>query len=672
MNEEEYVVGIDLGTTKSSIARYDEHHQRVEVIKNKEGKERIESIVRFTKEGRIIGEEARRSSQGVIIYETKRFIGKKYDSEIEKEGKKLTYKIRRNEKNGEVEIGVNEEEWYSAEEIGNMIIRKLIEEAKEEYKIAPKKAVIAVPAHFKDEERKATIYAGEIAGLEIIGIINEPTAAAIAYGYDKKYEEGKTILVFDIGGGTFDITLIRTNKRNQRVIATEGETHLGGKDIDRKVGEIVMKKWKEIDKEKAEESYKRNKYKIEMISEEIKIILSTNQRCNVDLSEFYEEDNEEDIPNIEITRKEIEEASKDIFEKCIKCIERMFQDIELKNKGITKESVEEVILVGGTSKIPKIREMVSEYFDLIPNREIDPDQTVARGAALVGFDLFKEGLIKKNKFNKDHFNEDLIHNFIQTKEDLIKPKEDLIKPKEDLIKPKEELTEDIIKKGKKDIEEEEEEDIIKRKKEELNIPTYIDITSHSIQLKTKQGFSTLIKRFTRLPTKHIQEFKTSTEYSTTACFPIFEGEGNKEEELSYLETFTITGLPELPAGAVRFEVECEITLDGTIHIIARTIEPENLLLKEEIKVTNKNQKEKQQNLESLIQRSNLLDIQDIEFKKIKSLLAEKNRLLHQLKKLGKFNEIFLLNSWFSSNPNASSLQIKSFLDNFILSFPFLK
>ncbi|GAT94625.1 78 kd aglucose-regulated protein homolog precursor [Entamoeba histolytica] len=174
------------------MARYDEHHQRVEVIKSKEGKEKIESIVRFTKEGRIIGEEARRSSQGVIIYDTKRLIGKKYDEMIEKEGEKLEYRIRRNAGNGEVEIGVSEEEWYSGEEIGNMIIRKLIEEAKEQYKIAPRKAVIAVPAHFKDEERKATIYAGEIAGLEVIGIINEPTAAAIAYGYDKKYCEGKT------------------------------------------------------------------------------------------------------------------------------------------------------------------------------------------------------------------------------------------------------------------------------------------------------------------------------------------------------------------------------------------------------------------------------------------------------------------------------------------------
>ncbi|EMD47672.1 heat shock protein [Entamoeba histolytica HM-3:IMSS] len=621
MNEE-YVVGIDLGTTNSCMARYDEHHQRVEVIKSKEGKEKIESIVRFTKEGRIIGEEARRSSQGVIIYDTKRLIGKKYDEMIEKEGEKLEYRIRRNAGNGEVEIGVSEEEWYSGEEIGNMIIRKLIEEAKEQYKIAPRKAVIAVPAHFKDEERKATIYAGEIAGLEVIGIINEPTAAAIAYGYDKKYCEGKTILVFDIGGGTFDITLIRMNKRNQQVIATEGERHLGGKDIDRKVEEILMKKWKEIDKEKAEESYKRKKYRIEKISEEIKIILSTNQRCTFDLSEFYEE--EEEIINIEISRQEVEEASKEIFEKCIKCIERMFEDKTMQKKGIRKESVEEVILVGGTSKIPKIREMVSEYFDLIPNREIDPDQTVARGAALVGYELFKEGINKQTDTN----NEELVKGINSKKEEINSKKEE----------------------------------------KDINIPTYNDITSHSIQLKTKQGFSTLIKRFTRLPVKHVQEFKTSNGYSTTACFPIFEGEGNTEEELSYLETFTISGLPELPAGAVRFEVECEITLDGTIHVIARTIEPKELMLQEEIEVSNKKQKDKQANLPTLIQRSNLLDIQDVELKKIKSLHSEKNRLLHILKKQGKSNEIQIINSWFNSNPHASSVQIKSFLDNFTHSF----
>ena len=369
-------IGIDLGTTFSCVAVW--QNGKVEVIPNEQGNTINPSVVSFDQGHILIGEEAKRhltSNPKNTIYDAKRLIGRKFnDKEVQKDIKLWPFKVKKQENTNRPVILVNhlnqEKEFY-AEEISALVLKKLKELAEEYLKKEVKNAVITVPAYFNDAQRQATKDAGRIAGLNVLRIINEPTAAAVAYGLDHRNDGEKNILVFDLGGGTFDVSILNVNEEMLEVKATNGNTHLGGVDFDNKIMEFCIKKFKEntgIDISGNEKAKRRLKDKCE----KAKILLSSAQETTIEIESIA---NGEDL-EVDISRPIFEEICKNYFDECLKCVEETLNLAKLK-----KSEIDEVILVGGSTRIPKVQEMIQKYFKKEPNKNIHPDEAVAIGAA---------------------------------------------------------------------------------------------------------------------------------------------------------------------------------------------------------------------------------------------------------------------------------------------------
>ncbi|XP_078606139.1 endoplasmic reticulum chaperone BiP-like [Branchiostoma floridae x Branchiostoma japonicum] len=371
------VVGIDLGTTYSCVGVY--KNGRVDIIANDQGNRITPSYVAFTAEGeRLVGDAAKNqltTNPENTVFDVKRLIGRTWDDpSVQHDLKYFPFRVK--SKNSKphifVDIGDDKDHMFAPEELSAMILGKMKETAEAYLGKTVTHAVVTVPAYFNDAQRQATKDAGVIAGLNVMRIINEPTAAAIAYGLDKKEGE-KNILVFDLGGGTFDVSLLTIDNGVFEVVATNGDTHLGGEDFDQRVMEHFIKLFK---KKKGKDIRKDNRavQKLRREVEKAKRALSAQHQTRIEIESFFDgEDFSESL-----TRAKFEELNMDLFRSTMKPVQKVLEDSDL-----SKSEVHEIVLVGGSTRIPKIQQLVKEFFNgKEPSRGINPDEAVAYGAAV--------------------------------------------------------------------------------------------------------------------------------------------------------------------------------------------------------------------------------------------------------------------------------------------------
>ena len=367
------IIGIDLGTTNSVVSVM-EGGEPV-VITNSEGGRTTPSVVAFTKDGnRLVGQVAKRqavTNPENTLYSVKRFMGRKFD-EVSEEIKQVPFKVEK-ASNGDVRINVDGKQ-YSPPEIAAMVLQKLKQSAEDYLGSTVEQAVITVPAYFNDAQRQATKDAGKVAGLDVLRIVNEPTAAALAYGLDKKKDE--VIAVFDFGGGTFDISVLEVGEGVVEVKSTNGDTHLGGDDIDEVlVGWIIdeFKKDQGIDLHNDKMALQR----LKEAGEKAKVELSSAMETEINLPFITADASGPKHLVMKLTRAKFEALVEPILKRLMPPVEQAIKDA-----GLEPKDIEEIVLVGGSTRIPKVQEMVKEYFGKEPNKSVNPDEVVAVGAAV--------------------------------------------------------------------------------------------------------------------------------------------------------------------------------------------------------------------------------------------------------------------------------------------------
>jgi molecular chaperone DnaK len=375
MAEGEKIIGIDLGTTNSVVAVME--GKEVKVIPNQEGNRLTPSVVAFTDKGeRLVGDPARRqavTNPRRTVSSIKRFMGRRHE-EVETEEKMVPYQIVGGPKDP-VKVKIDDKE-FTPPEISAMVLRKLKEAAEAYLGHAVKKAVITVPAYFNDSQRQATKDAGKIAGLEVMRIINEPTAAALAYGLDKKKNE--KIAVFDLGGGTFDISILDIAEGVFDVLATNGDTHLGGDDFDECLVNYIAGEFQKdygIDLRKDNMALQR----LQEAAEKAKKELSTQTQTDINLPFITADASGPKHLTMTITRSKFDQLTEHLVERCKgPCVQAM------KDAKLSASDIDEVVLVGGSTRIPKVQELVKQLFGKEPHKGVNPDEVVAVGAAIQG------------------------------------------------------------------------------------------------------------------------------------------------------------------------------------------------------------------------------------------------------------------------------------------------
>ena len=387
------LIGIDLGTTYSCVGTWE--NSSVVIIPNDLGSRTTPSVVAFSDKERLIGQAAKDNitrNYENTVFDVKRLIGRRFDDKIVQEDIKLwPFKVEKDSNSDRPVVVVSylgQTKNFYAEEISAMVLMKMKDIASTYLKKDVKDAVITVPAYFNDSQRQATKDAGRIAGLNVLRIINEPTAAAVAYGLNNKDNNERYVLVFDLGGGTFDVSILILNEEVFEVRATCGDTHLGGEDFDNRLVNYCAKKFKEntgIDISGNQKAKRR----LKLECEKAKRNLSTAIEAHIEIENLA---NEESL-SITVSRSDFENMCQDLFNKCIEPLKKSLSDAK-----ITKDKISEVVLVGGSTRIPKICEIVENFFDgKSLNKNINADEAVAYGAtyeAAVIMDLEDEGLEK--------------------------------------------------------------------------------------------------------------------------------------------------------------------------------------------------------------------------------------------------------------------------------------
>jgi len=375
MSKKEYIIGIDLGTTNSCLAVIQSGEPIV--IANNEGKRTTPSVVGFTESDRKVGDPAKRqavTNPTKTVYSIKRFIGKDFNN-CKDEVTRVPYLVENAGNNVPgVKIG---DRHFTPQEISAMILQKLKKTAEDYLGQEVKKAVITVPAYFGDAERTATIEAGKIAGLEVERIINEPTAAALAYGLDKKSTEQK-IIVYDLGGGTFDISVLEIGDGVFEVKSTDGDTHLGGDDFDNQIINWMVEEFK------SEHSFDLSKdpmslQRLKDAAEKAKIELSSSAQSEINLPFITAKDGVPLHFVKTLTKAKFEQMISGLIERTINCCKSALKNAKIKN-----EQIDEVILVGGSTRVPAVQEAVEKFFNKKANKSVNPDEVVAIGAAIQG------------------------------------------------------------------------------------------------------------------------------------------------------------------------------------------------------------------------------------------------------------------------------------------------
>ncbi|MCO5563022.1 hypothetical protein L7F22_016658 [Adiantum nelumboides] len=371
----EKVVGIDLGTTNSAVAAME--GGKPTIVTNAEGQRTTPSVVAYTKNGdRLVGQIAKR--QAVVnpentFFSVKRFIGRKMN-EVNEESRQVSYKVVR-DSNGNVKLdcpAIGKQ--FAAEEISAQVLRKLVDDASKFLNDKVNKAVITVPAYFNDSQRTATKDAGRIASIEVLRIINEPTAASLAYGFEKKSNE--TILVFDLGGGTFDVSVLEVGDGVFEVLSTSGDTHLGGDDFDKRIVDWLAEKFQReegIDLRKDKQALQR----LTETAEKAKMELSSLTQTSISLPFITATQDGPKHIDTSLTRAKFEELCSDLLDRCKTPVENALRDAKL-----SFNDVKEVILVGGSTRIPAVQELVKRLTGKDPNVTVNPDEVVALGAAV--------------------------------------------------------------------------------------------------------------------------------------------------------------------------------------------------------------------------------------------------------------------------------------------------
>lgn len=369
------ILGIDLGTTFSAMAVVEAGEPKI--VENKEGTRTTPSVVAVTKTGeRLVGILARRqqiTNPKNTIFSVKRLIGRRFsDPEVQKDKALLPYEIRESEDGGvEVKMG---DKWYKPPEISAMILQKLKQDAQDRLGEKIDKAIITCPAYFDDSQRKATKVAGEIAGFEVLRVINEPTAAALAYGLTKKKDQ--RIVVYDFGGGTFDISVLEVGEDTVEVKATGGDTHLGGDDFDQRIMDWLVDQFKKdqgIDLSKDPLALQR----LKEAAERAKIELSSALETEINLPFITSDTSGPKHLYYKLSRAKLEELVGDYIEKSIHLVKQTLSEVNL-----TPKDIDEVVLVGGQTRMPKIQEEITKLFGKEPNKSVNPDEVVAIGAAV--------------------------------------------------------------------------------------------------------------------------------------------------------------------------------------------------------------------------------------------------------------------------------------------------
>lgn len=368
------ILGIDLGTTNSCMAIIEGGQPKV--IENKEGARTTPSVLAIAKSGeRLVGLPAKRqaiTNPHNTLFSIKRLIGRRWDdAEVQRDKEVMPYEIV---KRGDGVAVKMEGKEYTPEEISAMILQKLKADAEEQIGEKIEEAIITVPAYFDDAQRAATKVAGEIAGLKVRRIVNEPTAAALAYGFDKK--KGQQIMVYDLGGGTFDVSVLDVSEDTVEVKSTNGDTHLGGDDFDRVIIDWILNEFKKqegVDLSKDALALQRTKD----AAERAKIELSTAQQTEINQPFITSDANGPKHLVLTLTRSKLEELCGDLVQKTMKPVEAA-----LKDAGLTKDQIDEIVMVGGMTRMPLVQKKVEEFFGKKPNVSVNPDEVVALGAAV--------------------------------------------------------------------------------------------------------------------------------------------------------------------------------------------------------------------------------------------------------------------------------------------------
>ena len=368
------VIGIDLGTTYSCVAIF--QNGKVDIIANEQGSRITPSVVSFGETERLVGDAAKHQmtvNPTNTIFSIKRLMGLRYsDKTLQDELKRLPYKVVNQDNRPYVEVTFKgEQKLFSPEEISAMILAKMKTIAEDYLGRPVKNAVVTVPAYFNDAQRKSTIDAGAIAGLNVVRILNEPTAASLAYGLNKK--GNKKILVFDLGGGTFDVSVLSVDEGLFEVLATNGDTHLGGEDFDERTIQYLKQAYiKKTGKDPSKNRKAMAKLKRE--SEKAKHALSSLHQFTVEIENFNDGDDFVET----LTRARFEELNADLFRKTMVPVTNVIKD-----SGLSKSEIDDIVLVGGSTRIPKVQQMVRDFFDgKEPSKSINPDEAVAHGAAV--------------------------------------------------------------------------------------------------------------------------------------------------------------------------------------------------------------------------------------------------------------------------------------------------
>ena len=367
------IIGTDLGTTNSVVAVMEGGEPIV--ITNAEGGRTTPSVVAFSKDGnRLVGQVAKRqavTNPENTLYSIKRFMGRKYD-EVKEEIRQVPFKVEKAD-NGDVRINAGGKH-YSPPEIAAMILQKLKQSAEDYLGAKVEKAVITVPAYFNDAQRQATKDAGKIAGLDVLRIVNEPTAAALAYGLDKKKDE--VIAVFDFGGGTFDISILEVGEGVVEVKSTNGDTHLGGDDVDEVLIDWIIDEFKKdqgIDLHNDKMALQR----LKEAAEKAKVELSSAMETEINLPFITADASGPKHLVMKLTRSKFEQLAEPILKRLMPPVEQAIKDA-----GLEPKDIEEIVLVGGSTRIPKVQEMVKNFFGKDSNKSVNPDEVVALGAAV--------------------------------------------------------------------------------------------------------------------------------------------------------------------------------------------------------------------------------------------------------------------------------------------------
>ena len=479
LQQAEMIVGIDLGTTNSLVAIIHPETKQPTALKEFDGTSVVPSIIHFDTFGNTtVGAAAKtflETDPANTIFSAKRLMGKSY-KDVQSHQDFFAYKIIDDNKDSLVKVQVGDQ-FYSPIELSSFILGELKKRAEHILKTPVTKAVITVPAYFNDAQRQATRDAGKLAGLDVLRIINEPTAASLAYGLGMNPTEEKTIAVYDLGGGTFDISILKIANGIFEVLSTNGDTYLGGDDLDRVIIEYWMGQWN-VD---SLNNHKQLQQELRLAAEQAKITLSS---APIFETEFAGE-------KISITKEKFEELIRPIINRTIDCCSNAMRDA-----GLQVAAIDTVLMVGGSTRVPLVKEMVSSFFNQTVNDSVNPDEVVALGAAVQA-------------------------------------------------------------------------DILAGNNQSMLL---LDITPLSLGIETMGGLmDVLLPRNAKIPTKAGRQYTTQKDGQTGMVISVYQGERDLVKDNRKLGEFTLTGIPNMPAGLPKVDVSFLINADGILQVSAKEL-----------------------------------------------------------------------------------------------------